>query len=50
MKNLNLASRHINKCAEVDLNADIDYSKVELRLKELRKETEIYLKAALADR
>ena len=50
LKNLNLASRHINKCAEVDLNADIDYSKVELRLKELRKETEIYLKAALADR
>ena len=50
LRHLNLRSRHINKCAEVDLNEEIDYLDVERRLKELRKKSETYIKMALADK
>lgn len=46
---LGLDSRHIVQPSEVNLNAEINYSEVQMKMKELRKKSEEYLKMALSD-
>lgn len=49
LEHLGLSSRHISKPAEVDLNENINYSEVQMKLGVLRKDSEVYLKTALSE-
>lgn len=49
LAHLGLSSRHITKHAEVNLNEEINYLEVQMKLENLREESETYLKMALSD-